>query len=293
MLTDLQIQLENLQRPEWRPLHVGDRPRYATATSVRFLDARTLVCCSLLARKIYLIRFDLAFGSHTVIDCADTVYGGNSTETDLCDTDNSGRVITSNCEGGNMSLYRVVGDKIYHERDLCTDLPGNFCHGARFCGAGVVVATELRSPRGVHFYDALTMRRLLYVETERFPKDVCFLSGSRALLITTDGSPTPEKAGSGGVSELVLVEYDLARGTSAVIARQLSDAHQLDSAASYGGRLYVVDSHGGRILVMDARTLRLIDQLMGYDFPHGVDARHGVLAVACYGTNSIHVRPLA
>src|SRR4029077_15144036 len=121
-------------------------------------------------------------------------------------------VVTSNCEGGNMSLYRVAGDKICHERDLLADLPGNFCHGARFCGSGVVAATALRGPRGVHFYDVQTMRRLLYVETERLPKDVCFLPGGRAVLVTTDGSPTPEKSGAGNASELQLVDYDLVRG---------------------------------------------------------------------------------
>lgn len=294
VVTTLQIRLEDLHRPEWRALYVGDRPRYATATSVRLLDARTIVCCSLLARKIYLIRFDLAFGNYTVVDSADTIYGGSSTETDLCDVDGRGRVVTSNCEGGNMSLYRVLGDKICHERDLSTGLSGNFCHGARFCGPDVIVATELRDPRGVHFYDIQTMRKLLYVETPRFPKDVCFLPGGRAVLVTTDGSPTSERRGAGAcnASELQLVEYDLVRGTSAVVDRQPCAAHQLDSVASYEGRLYVIDSHGGRVLVLDGRTLRQVYQIDGYDFPHGVDARHGVLAVACYGTNSVHVRPI-
>lgn len=291
-MTSLQIKLEDLRRPEWRALYVGDRPRCATATSVRLLDARTLVCSSLLAHKIYLIRFDLAFGTHTVVDGTDTVYNNCPMETDLCDTDGRGHVVTSNCEGGNMGLYRVSGDKISHDRDLSTALHGNYCHGARFCGSDVVVATVLREPRGAHFYDLQTMRRLLYVSTERLPKDICFLPGGRAVLITTDGAPLPERSAACNASELQLIEYDLARGTSAVVDRQMCEARQLDSAALYEDRLYVVDSYGGRVLVVDARTLRQVDQIDGYDFPHGVDARYGILAVACYGTNSIHVRPI-
>ena len=210
--TSLQIQLEDLRQPEWRALYVGDRRRYATATSVRLLDSRTLVCASLLAQKIYLIRFDLAYGSHTVVDSVDTVYNGSPTQTDLCDVDGRGsegrgsgapwRVVTSNCEGGNMSLYRVADDKIRHERNLSMDLHGNYCHGSRFCGPDVVVATALRDPRGVHFYDVQTMRRLLYVRTERLPKDVCFLPDRRAVLATTDGAPLPEKSGEVNSSEL-------------------------------------------------------------------------------------------
>jgi hypothetical protein len=292
IVTSLQIQLEDLHQPAWQALYVGDRPRFATATSVRLLDAHTIVCGSLLAHKIYLIRFDLAFGSYTVVDSACTVYNGLPTETDLCDVDGRGHVITSNCEGGNMGLYSAAGAKISHMRDLPTALHGNYCHGARFCGPGVVVATALREPRGAHFYDVQTMRKLLYVRTERLPKDICFLPGSRAVLITTDGAPLSEKSAAHNVSELQRIEYDLVKGTSTIVDRQLCEARQLDAATLYEDRLYVVDSYGGRVLVVDARTLRQVDQIDGYDFPHGVDARYGILAVSCYGTNSIHVRPI-
>jgi hypothetical protein len=289
VLTTLQIHLEDLHRPEWCPLYVGDRPRYATATSVRLLDEHTLVCSSLLAHKIYLIRFDVGSGSYTVVDETSTLCGGSPTETDLCDADDRGNVVTSNCEGGGMSLYRVSGTKIRYMRDLATDLHGNYCHGARFCGPDVVVATALRDPRGAHFYEMQTMRKLLYVRTERLPKDICFLPGNRAVLITTEGAPLSEKSDACGLSEFQLIEYDLARETSRVIDRQMCASRQLDSAALYEDRLYVVDSHGGRVLVVDACTLRQVDQIDGYDFPHGVDVRYGILAVACYGTNSIHV----
>jgi hypothetical protein len=188
-----------------------------------------------------------------------------------------------------MSLYRVSGDKISHDRDLFTDLSGNYCHGARFCGPDVVVATALRDSRGVHFYDVQTMRKLLYVSTDRLPKDVCFLPDNRAVVITTDGAPLPEKSSTCNVSELLLIEYNLARGTSTIVNRRLCGSRQIDSVVLYEDRLYISDSHGGRILVVDARTLQQICQIEGYDFPHGVDARHGRLAVACYGTNAIHV----
>jgi hypothetical protein len=292
MVATLQIRLEDLRRPQWQALYVGDRARYATMTSVRFVDARTLVCCSLLGRKMYLVRFDLAGGSYDVIARADTVRAGHATETDLCDMDGRGHVVTSNCEGASMSLYRLVDDKIRFARDLPMGLPGNFCHGVRFCGPDVVVATTLRDPRGAHFFDLPTLRRLLYIKTDRLPKDICFLPGGRAALITTDGAPEPEKSGARRISEILLVEFDLARGTYGLVARQTYAAGQLDSAAAHEGRLFAVDSHGGRVLVIDARTLRQIDQIDGFDFPHGVDVNYGMMAIACYGTNSIHVRSL-
>ena len=286
----LEIQLENLQQPDWHALYVGARPRYATATSVRLLDAHTLICCSLLARKIYLIRFDLASKSFSVLDSADTVYDGSTTQTDLCDIDGLGRVVTSNCEDGNMSLYRIEGDKIRHERDLATGLTGNFCHGARFCGPDKVVATALREPcRGAHFYEVSTLRKLLYVRTPRLAKDLCFLPDGRAVLATTDSAPSSAASSGGAASELLVARVDLKRGTYDVTGRQTYDVGQIDSVVYYGAHLYVSDSHGGRVLVVDPSTLRVVEEVGGYDFPHGVDVNYGVLAVACYGTNTIHL----
>lgn len=291
-MRSLQIALPDLRRPEWQALYVGERARYATATSVRLLDAQTLVCCSLLARKIYLIRFDLAAGSYAVLGSADTVYSGATTQTDLCDADDRGNVVTSNCEGGNMSLYRVEGDAIHHARDLPMGMPGNFCHGVRLCGPFAVAAAVLRPPRGVHVFDLQTMRKLLYIETERPAKDVCFLPNSRVAIATTEGSPLPEKSQDRRTSEVLVVEFDLARSSHRLVNRQMYDAGQLDSIVAHKGRLFAVDSPGGRVLVIDAYTLQQIDQFDDYTFPHGVDVNHGLLAVACYGTNAIHVREL-
>lgn len=288
----LQIQLEDLRRPDWRARYVGDRARYATATSVRFLDPTTIVCCSLLGRTIYLIRFDLDGGRHEVLDWSPTTYAGRTTETDLCDADALGHVVTSNCEGASLTLYRRVGDQIRHVRDLPTGLTGNFCHGVRFWGPAVVVATMLRDPRGAHFYDLASMRRLLHVPTDRLPKDVCFLPDGRAILVTTDGAPELTRIEERRTSELVTVQVDLARGRHVVVGRQTYDAGQVDSVAAHEGRLYVVDSHGDRVLVVDASTLQQVDQVDGFDVPHGIDVNFGMMAVACYGTNAIHVRSL-
>jgi len=35
-----------------------------------------------------------------------------------------------------------------------------------------------------------------------------------------------------------------------------------------------------------------VANLDGLDFPHGIDVNHGMIVIACYGTNAIHVRSL-
>lgn len=290
MPATLQIPLEDLRQPEWQERYVGDRKRYATASSVRFVDPHTLVCCSLLARKIYLIRFDLESGSFETIDSTDTVYAGSTVQTDLCDIDGRGHIITSNCQTAGMSLYLHNNDKISFARDLDTGLADNFCHGARFFGPDVVVATMHRNPRGAHFYDLQTMEKLLYIETEHLTKDICFLPNGHAILITTAGSPA-EKSQEGHVSENLLVEFDLKSRSYSLRKKQTYTIGQFDSAIVYKDNLFVVDSGRGCILVVDAHTLQQVDQIDGYIFPHGIDINHGMLAITSYGTNSIYVSP--
>jgi len=287
----LQILLEDLRQPTWQERYVGDRKRYATASSVRFLDSHTLVCCSLLARKIYLIRFDLEGRRFEILDRADTMYVGKTAQTDLCDIDDRGHIITSNCEAGSLSLYRHGGDKICFVRDLPTRLEGNFCHGARFCGPDVVVAAVHRDPRGAHFFDAQTLKKLLYIETEHPAKDICFLPNARAILVTTAGSPTT-KPQEGYLSENLLVKFDLKSRSCKIFKKQTYPAGQFDSAVVHEDNLFVVDGGRGSILVIDVHTLQQVDQIDGYDFPHGIDINYGMMAITSYGTNSIYVRSL-
>jgi hypothetical protein len=286
VVTSLQIQLEVPRQPG------GSSPARCTLTaaSVRLLDAHTIVCCSSLSCKIWQIRFDLGFCQYTLVDSEDTVCENAPVETALCDIDGRGHVIASNGEDGRMRLYGIDRGKIWHDRDLSTVLLGNFCPTVRFCGPDVVVvaAAALGPPRGLHFFDVMTMRSLLHVKTERPPKDVCFLPGNRAVLIMVGDSPASGRSDT----EIQLIEYDLGQQTWDVIDQQSCAAIGPASVAFYEGRLYVADSQGGRILVLDARTLRQVDQLDGYDVPHGVDARYGILAVACHGSCSIHVRPI-
>ena len=284
----MQIPLEDLRRPEWHGRYVGDRKRYATASSVRFIDPYTLVCCSLLASKIYLIRFDLGSRRFEMLDRADTVYAGKLSQTDLCDIDGRGHVITSNCETAGMSLYSYSDDKICFVRDLDTQLKDNFCHGARFCGPNVVVATMHRSPRGAHFFDLSTMQKLMYIKTDHLAKDICFLPDGRAVLITTMGSPTPGPQ-EHYASENVLVEFDLKSKIYRVLKKQTYPLGQFDSAVVHEDRLLVVDSRRGCVLVIDVHSLEQVDQIDGYDFPHGIDINYGMMALTSYGTNSIYV----
>ena len=283
------IPLEDLSQPDWRAQFIGTRQRFATATAVRFIDPNTMVCSSLLASKIYLIRFDRAKRTYNVLDSVDTTYEGNRVQTDLLDIDGYGNVVTSNCTAGSMTLYRYERDKIFFVRDLPTDID-DFCHGARFFGTDVVVATMHRVQPGVHFFNVHTMERLLYIPSVFRAKDVCFLSGQRMILLTTDGAPKPE-AQQLYFSQAQLIEFNLHDKTYKVLTQQTYEKGQFDSGMVHKGRLYAVDCYRGCVLIADANTLDQIGEIGSYDFPHGIDINYGMIALTSYGNNSISIRP--
>jgi hypothetical protein len=188
----------------------------------------------------------------------------------------------------SMSLYRHDGDKISFVRDLVTGIRDNFCHGARFHGPDVAVATTHREPRGAHFFDVHTMEKLLHVETEHLAKDICFLPNGRAIVVTTAGAATMEP-GARYVSGLVLVELDLKRRRYEVVKKQTYPFGQFDTAVVHEDHLFVVDSGRGCVLAIDVDTLKQVGHIDGYNFPHGIDINYGMMAIASYGTNSIDI----
>lgn len=97
-------------------LYIMNRKRSASVTSVKFMDANTLVCCSFLGQKIYLIRIDPSNGSSTVLDSAVTQFHGLGTETDLCDANSSGQVITSNFYKGRADSNLKCNTLGFNER---------------------------------------------------------------------------------------------------------------------------------------------------------------------------------
>lgn len=156
----------------------------------------------------------------------------------------------------------------------------------------MVVATMHREPQGAHFYDLRTMKRKLYVKTTEEAKDICFLSENRAILITCAGSAS-RKPRKRYVSTAILLEFDVAAGTSKRLKQASYPVGQFDSGCVHAGKLYAVDSGRGSLLVIDAETLEQVDQIDDYNFPHGMDINYGMMAVTSYGDNSIYITKMA
>lgn len=290
---ELHIRLPDVRLDDWAPDPIGGRLRHATATSVRFLDAGTIVCCSQLARKIYLIRFDLDAGRHEILDQADTMSGGETVRTGLCDIDGYGHVVTSNRGTGGtdgMSLYHCKDDRIAFVRDLPAG-NGASCHGVAFLNRNTVAAAIDGAKPGASFYDLNSMRRLFHIDTASRARDVCFLSDTRCIVLTAEGDPT-QQAQALNASAALLVEFDLGARTSRVVREAPFHGGQIDAGVVRANRLYAVDSGRGTVHLRDAKILAPIREIGGYNFPHGIDVGYGLMAVTSYGDNSVDVAAL-
>jgi len=269
-------------------LYVGDRSRPSSATSVYLLDPNTLVCCHFDGCKILLIRFDLNNGVYRFMQCSDTTFNQEKIQTDLLAGDGNGNLAVSNGYQQSCTLYRYENERIKFIKDLRPKL-GHFAHGIKFYTPDIVVVT---SRGGADFIDCKTAD-IVY----KLPglgasvQDICFLSKNRAAMLHTMGTPSYD-LGEIYPSFLRVVDFEIGgNGARVLKERRFDDAH-IDCITSYENRLYFTDQYNNRVIVCDPKNLNLLDEICGYDFPHGIDVNYNILAVTNYGSNTVELRAL-
>lgn len=271
-------------------LVIKNRKRPASATSVKLLDPDTLVCCSFLGRTLYLIHMDPEACSSRVLSSVETTYKGEGTETDLCDANRSGQIITSNFYKGSFTQYHRSGDFITKIEDLGIKVDG-FVHGVKFVSADVIAVTATTGQTGVHFFDRNTSELLLFIPVPTKTQDVCFVAANRMVVLTTHGAPK-RKSQPGYRSDLLLFEFDIAEKSHRLLrAATYSDSH-FDCAVAHQDQIYLTDQVNDCVKVFDPKDLRQTGKIGGFCFPHGLDIAFGLMAVTNYGTNDVHIIPM-
>lgn len=280
--------VNNSDRPAF--LYIGSRKRSALVTSVRFLDSQTLVCCSLLGRRIYLISIDPTTGNSDVLDCAETEFSGQGTETDLCDANSENEVITSNFYKGSVTKYRREGVRILFVKDLDFRVEG-FVHGVKFYQPQIISITNTNKKKGVYFFYEDQRETLLHIPLASKAQDVCFPSKTRVIVLTTLGNPRPNQH-TMYRSDLMLFKIDVANGTQHLIrVASYVDCH-FDCCIIHNGQLFVTDQFNNCVKIFDPDDLMQTGEIPGFDFPHGLDIQHDLMAVTNYGSNDIDIIPM-
>lgn len=273
---------------------IGDRERLATLTSVRMLDRHRLVVASLVGNELLLARFDDA-GRGSIMDRCTTTDGVEPGPTDLLDHDGKGRIVTSDCGPGTVSLYQVDRDRLRHVRTVEPgDRPLGFCHGARFVPGQSDVVCASFTTRGavVAFVDVARSERLAAFQIEGWrPKHTGFLRRNVLVVAYSSGNATLEP---GEPYRSALAVIRVVGGVPELLHwRELLNTH-VDSVDVRGRWVVVNDQAAGEIALFKARrwVLEPRGRVAGFDFPHGLHlGPGGTLAVTNYGDSSVVVVP--
>lgn len=274
-----------------RFLFIKNRKRSACATSVKILDPSTLVCCSLLGRTMYLVKFDRRTCAAHVLSTIETSFEDSGTETDLCDANDAGQIVTSNFYKGSGSLYQRVGDAIVKVSDFPFRVNG-FAHGVKFYRSGIVAMTITTGRPGVFFFHTNEDEELLHIPIENVKaQDVCFLSDTKMVVVANHGAPT--KQGQNGYrSDVMLFEFCInSRTYTLTKTASYTDCH-FDCATAHNSHIFVTDQVNDSVKVFDSIDLYQVDEIKGFSFPHGLDIAFNLMAVTNYGTNDIDIIPL-
>lgn len=288
MFVKFKIPLEEKNISDRPPfLVIKNRKRPASATSVKFLDPNTLVCCSFLGRTLYLIHLDHEAATSRVLDSVETTYMGADTETDLCHANEFGQIVTSNFYKGTFTRYQRLGENLATTEDLGFKVEG-FVHGIKYYTSDILVATATTKKTGVYFFDQNTCQQLLFIPVPTKTQDVCFLSKERMVVLTTHGAPK-RKDQPGYHSDLLLYEFDLSKRSYQLLrAASYSDCH-FDCAVVHDGQIFLTDQVNDRVKIFDREDLQQTGEIRGFSFPHGLDIAFGLMAVTNYGTNDIDI----
>ena len=273
-------------------VYVGDHLRPSSTTSVYLIDPNTLACCHFDGCKILLVRFDLNNGSYRFLQCSDTTFNQEKIQTDLLAGDGNGNLVVSNGHKQTCTLYRYENEQITLVRDLHYAI-GNFAHGVKFYTPDIVAVTSRWESGGTYFIDCKTGNLVYKLQTPGVSvQDICFLSANRMAVLYTLGSPTFAAREIMYASVLQIIDFGIGRPNATLLKEKVfKDAH-IDSIVTYENRLYFTDQYNNKVIVCDPESLDLLDEIGGYDFPHGIDVNYDILAVTNYGSNTVELRTL-
>ncbi len=282
--------------------YVGNRPRLATVTAVKFISDSLLVASHLVGQSLFLIQFNRFSGQYKVLQMLETQANGNRCSTDLLDYNEKDLILTSNCEHMNASLYQIENHCLTYLETV--EMPGiktGFCHGAKFVSwhpDWVCLATTT-GERNLAIID-IQSSKLIYTwnDADWKPKDICFPAPQQVAIMYSMVPARKElpAAHVPYVSKIQLIEIDSDFKKHRILSETFIEGSHLDGCHFSGNQLYVPSQMYDLVHVFKFTTHQFyhIYDLKGYNFPHGIDIdkEHQLMAVTNYGDHSIYLRRL-
>ncbi len=275
------------------PFFAGQRKRLSTATSVFLLSHQDLICCSLVDQRMFYADLSRADG---VVVPLRTTTGllGRHVCTDLIDArriDNGEwEFVVSNCDDRSITFYASPHYRVMPPGPISVqdDADVRFVHGVRFVpnSENVLVVSSCIGKILILDRAGKTVQSM---KLPYRPKDVCWVNGKMIVVACdTNIGPKPQEQGD---AFILVLDPD----TLEVLAEHPFPLSQFDSCCAYNGRIYVADQANDRVQVfrLEGDSIASIREYGDLPMAHGVHVAHNLLAVACYGDNAVHVRPLS
>lgn len=262
---------------------VGNRKRYSTATAVAWINDNLLVSAAFNSRKIYLIKLEEDGSGYQTLDSLKSAYNP-----DLMDYRN-GIIATSDYPfsdpDGHTSIFDIVDNKIVYRKSIY--LPSTKAHGCKILDDNTVIITSNSDHnRGCLFIDIEKGRvKSLLTDIKYYPKDV-HIQGNRLLIVCA--ASLPQIGQTTVIRESILYLFDL---DTLKKIDEVTFHGQTDSLTMENNHVFVTiqgdDTVAGFTLIDDKLTY--IGRAGGFNFPHGIDAYNGKIAVTNYGDNTIRI----
>jgi len=275
----MKYSLPNFDFESFKKLYVGERTRHATATDIKFINDKQILAAQLLSKKIFLIDVN----NWEILDEADTNF-----YIDLIDQKGN-LLITSNFPSmgtriGGTSIFELKENKIIFKKDII--LPGIKPHGCEIIDdENVILACTGEGNRGLLFLNIVTEEYTMFNDLEYFPKDIHLVDGK---LFVTSSKSRPQSKGEVVVEDTILYVFDYPKMEK---IDEIKFMGQTDSISVLNNFIYITIQTSDEVIVFNFLNdkLNYVKTLTGYDFPHGVDAYNGKLAVSNYGDNTIQI----
>ena len=289
-MSELVIPIENLSLSTPQ-VFVGDKPRLSTVTSVIFLSPNLIVCSHFNGCKMFVIRFDLPSNTFDVVQELDTTYGGQKCETDLLASDDCGNIVSTNFFKNTCTHYEYKDGRVRFIRDLGYNA-GNRVHGLKFINKDNIAVTSRHDHSGIHFFDFNSGEMKAVYKTEEISiQDIALTADDTMVMISGAGTPLirPKQIYSSRAS---LIRFDIEKNIFTRIKDCDFPSAHFDNVISYENVLYITDQYNNKVIKLAPNDLQYLGELGGYNFPHGIDVRYGLIAVTNYGNNTISIKPL-
>lgn len=277
--------------------------RYETTTDVKFLNDTTLVVANRMAAVLHLVEFDLDSQTFKILDRLSLTYEGPVTLTS--------KGFKKSSYPKHLDLMNVKGNRIHYvsldndigivdivnrkfvKRNLLTVADQVYIHGLEFHPSKpniAYLAGALYKPK-LLILDMTTMKKqtvILPGLEGRLIKSVRFLdenhlvvSGGGGLISTTDKN----KSYDGYLALYSLPDFKCLDLITIEIA-------QTDDVAVYNGFIYSMLQGATEAKVCKYKfdgKLQKLEEIVVGGFPHGIDARNGLLAVTSMSRSSVQL----